>query len=104
MTRQRRHGGSLQRFAMLLGTDASAPGMFPGKSAHVELQELVAAGLTPFEALTAGTANAGRFAETRLMGFAGGTWARFNGTALRTWSCCAGIFWLTFETCRSWKA
>ena len=51
---------------LLLGTDASAPGMFPGKSAHLELEELVAAGLTPFEALVAGTANAGRFVETRM--------------------------------------
>jgi imidazolonepropionase-like amidohydrolase len=56
---------------LLLGTDASAPGMFPGRSAHVELEELVAAGLTPFEALATGTANAGRFAETRLKAFRG---------------------------------
>jgi len=46
---------------LLLGTDASAPGMFPGKSAHIELMELVAAGLTPHEALATGTSNSGRF-------------------------------------------
>lgn len=46
---------------LLLGTDASAPGLYPGKSAHVELRELVRAGLTPYQALAAGTRNAGRF-------------------------------------------
>ncbi len=33
---------------LLLGTDASAPGLFPGKSAHIELRELVSAGLHLF--------------------------------------------------------
>jgi imidazolonepropionase-like amidohydrolase len=46
---------------LLLGTDASAPGMFPGRSAHLELRELVAAGLTPFEAIATGTRIAGEF-------------------------------------------
>jgi imidazolonepropionase-like amidohydrolase len=46
---------------LLLGTDASAPGLFPGKSAHTELRELVNAGLTPFQALSTGTRNAGGF-------------------------------------------
>jgi hypothetical protein len=46
---------------LLLGTDASAPGLFPGKAAHVELQELVKAGLTPSEAIVAATRNAGQF-------------------------------------------
>jgi len=46
---------------LLLGTDASVSGLFPGKSAHVELRELVDAGLTPYEALTTGTHNAGEF-------------------------------------------
>lgn len=45
---------------LLLGTDASAPGMYPGKSAHIELEELVDAGLTPYEALATATSNAGR--------------------------------------------
>jgi hypothetical protein len=46
---------------LLLGTDASAPGMFPGKSAHIELSELVVAGLTPYQALATGTSSPGRF-------------------------------------------
>lgn len=46
---------------LLLGTDASAPGMFPGRSAQLELAELVDAGLTPFQALRTGTTNAGAF-------------------------------------------
>lgn len=46
---------------LLLGTDASVSGLFPGKSAHVELSELVGAGLTSYEALTIGTRNAGEF-------------------------------------------
>ena len=47
--------------ALLLGTDASAPGMFPGKSTHIELEELVVAGLTPYQALATGTRNPGSF-------------------------------------------
>lgn len=46
---------------LLLGTDSSAPGLFPGKSAHIELKELVNAGLTPYEALSTSTSNAGKF-------------------------------------------
>jgi len=53
---------------LLLGTDASAPGMFPGKSAHVELTELVDAGLTAFQALATGTRNAGRLLTERVRG------------------------------------
>lgn len=51
---------------LLLGTDASAPGLFPGKSAHVELQQLVASGLTAFEAVAAGTRTAGQFFQRHL--------------------------------------
>jgi hypothetical protein len=51
---------------LLLGTDASAPGLFPGKSAHLELEELVRSGLTPFEAIAAGTSTPGRFFHERL--------------------------------------
>ena len=40
---------------ILLGTDASVAGLYPGLSALVELRELVRAGLTPFEALATGT-------------------------------------------------
>ncbi|MCI0489236.1 MAG: amidohydrolase family protein [Blastocatellia bacterium] len=46
---------------LLLGTDSSAPGLFPGQSAHLELRELVSAGLTPYQALATGTRNAGEF-------------------------------------------
>ncbi|MGH9764267.1 MAG: amidohydrolase family protein, partial [Blastocatellia bacterium] len=44
----------------LLGTDTSEdqPFVLPGFSIHEELRELVDAGLTPYEALQAGTANA----------------------------------------------
>jgi imidazolonepropionase-like amidohydrolase len=52
------HGGGVP---LLLGTDASAPGLFPGKSAHVELRELVKAGLTPYQALSAATRTPGEF-------------------------------------------
>lgn len=51
---------------LLLGTDASAPGLFPGQSAHTELHELVDAGLTPYEALATGTYNAGKFMRTQV--------------------------------------
>ncbi len=51
---------------LLLGTDSSAPGLFPGQSAHLELRELVAAGLTPYQALAAGTRNAGQFIAERV--------------------------------------
>lgn len=53
---------------LLLGTDASAAGMFPGKSAHVELQELVKAGLKPSEAMAAATRNAGQFIKRHVRG------------------------------------
>ena len=52
-----------EEIPLLLGTDASAPGVFPGKSAHLELQELVDAGLTPYEALATATLNAGAFID-----------------------------------------
>jgi imidazolonepropionase-like amidohydrolase len=46
---------------MLVGTDAMNTGVVPGFSAHDELADLVAAGLTPFQALRAATANAADF-------------------------------------------
>lgn len=58
---------------LLLGTDASAPGLFPGKAAHVELQELVKAGLTPYEALESGTSAAGEYLSRRTKSTAVGT-------------------------------
>lgn len=53
---------------LLLGTDSSAPGMFPGKSAHLELHELVEAGLTPYQALAIGTKSAGQFIKRYVRG------------------------------------
>ncbi|WP_158501829.1 amidohydrolase family protein [Vitiosangium sp. GDMCC 1.1324] len=46
---------------LVLGTNASDAGLFPGKSTHLELAELVEAGLTPYEALATGTRNAVAF-------------------------------------------
>ena len=46
---------------LLIGTDAMNTGVVPGFSTHDELADLVAAGLTPFEALRAATANAADF-------------------------------------------
>jgi imidazolonepropionase-like amidohydrolase len=46
---------------MLLGTDALNPWVVPGFSIHEELTHLVAAGLSSFEALRAGTRDASEF-------------------------------------------
>ena len=46
---------------MVVGTDALNTGVVPGFSVHDELAEMVAAGLTPYQALRAGTANAAEF-------------------------------------------
>lgn len=46
---------------ILIGTDAMNTGVVPGFSVHDELAELVTAGLTPFQALRAATANAAEF-------------------------------------------
>lgn len=43
---------------LLLGTDVGNPFVFPGWSLHEELQHFVNAGLTPYQALEAGTYNA----------------------------------------------
>jgi hypothetical protein len=48
---------------ILLGTDSSVQGIVPGFSEHRELELLVEAGLTPFEALAAGTRDAAMIAE-----------------------------------------
>jgi hypothetical protein len=50
---------------MVVGTDALNTGVVPGFSVHDELAELVAAGLTPYQALRAGTANAAEFLGVR---------------------------------------
>ncbi len=57
MTRALRDSGA----KILLGTDTSNPFVVAGFSAHEELALLVRAGLTPYEALQAGTANAADF-------------------------------------------
>jgi imidazolonepropionase-like amidohydrolase len=46
---------------LLLGTDAPKPGTLPGFSLHEELENFVAAGMTPFEAIRAGTIDAAVF-------------------------------------------
>jgi len=45
----------------VIGTDASLPGLFPGKAVHRELTELVKTGLSNFDALAIGSRNAGEF-------------------------------------------
>lgn len=45
----------------VIGTDASLPGLYPGKAAHRELTELVKAGISNFDALAIGSRNAGEF-------------------------------------------
>jgi imidazolonepropionase-like amidohydrolase len=42
--------------------------MFPGGSAHLELAELVRAGLTPYEALATGTLHAGGYFSQHIKG------------------------------------
>lgn len=61
---------SFQKAGILqvIGTDASLPGLFPGKVAHRELTELIKAGLTNFEALSIGTRNAGDFVRRYMDG------------------------------------
>ena len=46
---------------MLLGSDSPQIFNVPGFALHRELEYIVSAGLTPFEALQSGTANAARF-------------------------------------------
>lgn len=53
---------------LLLGTDASAPGLYPGASAHVEIAELVSAGLTPYDAISTATRVPGIFISEHLRG------------------------------------
>lgn len=47
---------------LLVGTDTEIFG-YPGSSTHAEIGELVAAGLTPFQALAASTRNVGAFVK-----------------------------------------
>ncbi|MCA1560539.1 MAG: amidohydrolase family protein [Acidobacteria bacterium] len=48
---------------ILLGTDTPNPFVAPGFSIHEELRNLVAAGLTPYEAIRAGTRDAAEFLD-----------------------------------------
>jgi len=50
---------------LLVGTDGMNTGVVPGWSAHDELEELVEAGLSPYNALRAATANASAFLGSR---------------------------------------
>jgi imidazolonepropionase-like amidohydrolase len=54
------------RVRMLAGTDAGIGPVRAGPSLHCELATLVAAGLTPYEALATATVNAGAFAREHL--------------------------------------
>lgn len=54
-TRRARDAGVL----LVTGTDAPLPGLFPGKSLHAEMRELVKSGLTYEESLAAATRNGG---------------------------------------------
>jgi imidazolonepropionase-like amidohydrolase len=60
---RRRFVAELQRQGarLLAGTDAGIEVVSPGSSMHDELRELVAAGLTPYQALRAATKDAGEF-------------------------------------------
>lgn len=51
---------------LLLGSNASEPGLFPGSATHQELAELVGVGLTPYEALSTGTRNAIAFIKEQV--------------------------------------
>jgi len=51
---------------LLAGSDAGIGPVQPGSGVHCELQTLVAAGLTPYEALATATVNAGAFAKAHL--------------------------------------
>ncbi|HYR29012.1 MAG TPA: amidohydrolase family protein [Thermoanaerobaculia bacterium] len=49
---------------LVAGTDSPLPAIFPGKALHTELRLLVAAGLTPTEALATATRNAGKLVQS----------------------------------------
>lgn len=51
---------------LLSGTDASIPGGVPGFALHAELDELIAAGLSPYEALRTVTSNPGDWTREHL--------------------------------------
>lgn len=51
------------RVRLLAGTDTPVPSVVPGFSIHDELRDLVAAGLTPYEALKTATVNTAEFLQ-----------------------------------------
>jgi imidazolonepropionase-like amidohydrolase len=54
---------------LMLGTDSpNIPGMFAGASIHDDLRTLIVAGLTPYQALSAGTRTAGEFIHKTVPG------------------------------------
>lgn len=53
---------------LLAGSDAPLTGAYPGQSLHLELSELVKAGLTPLAALRTATTEPGRFIATHVPG------------------------------------
>jgi hypothetical protein len=56
---------------LLTGTDSPfIPGMMPGSSEHDDLRDLVAAGLTPYQALSAATRAPGEFVKQTVPGAA----------------------------------
>lgn len=59
VTKARHDGGA----RILLGTDCLNPLLVPGFSLHEELSNLVDAGLTPYEAIRAGTSDAAEFLD-----------------------------------------
>ena len=56
-------GLSDARVRLLAGTDTPVPCAVPGFSLHDELKDLVAAGLTPYEALKTATVNVAEFLQ-----------------------------------------
>ncbi|MBU3078593.1 amidohydrolase family protein [Sphingomonas quercus] len=57
------------------GTDAGPPGRVPGYSEHWELWEMVKAGLTPLQAITAATGNAAKWLNADTGTLQPGKWA-----------------------------
>ena len=55
---------------MLAGTDTPLPGLYPGRSLHDELDLLVDAGFSTYDALAAATVSPGRFISQRVRGSA----------------------------------
>jgi imidazolonepropionase-like amidohydrolase len=61
---------------MGFGTDCGPPGRFPGYAEHRELELLVAAGMTPLQAINLATGKAAQFLRATDIGtLAAGKWA-----------------------------